>query len=59
LVNYSDIYQRTMTLLFPLVFIDKEFLSVNTKGITVENQRMKKNNMSLLQMELLMKYMRH
>jgi hypothetical protein len=48
-----------MTLLFPLVLIDKEFLSMNTKGITVENQRMKKNNMSLLQMELLMKYMRH
>jgi hypothetical protein len=41
-INDSEIYQWKMTLLFPLVFTNINFLSMNTKKITIKNQWMKK-----------------
>jgi hypothetical protein len=59
LVNYGYIYRQKMTLLFPLVFIDKKYLLVNIMEITVWNQGMKKKwkyDVSVLQTKLSKKY---
>jgi hypothetical protein len=41
-VNYSDIYRQNISLLFFSVYTDNDFLSVNTKRITIENEEIKK-----------------
>jgi len=40
--NYSDIYRRNISSLFFSVYTDNDFLSVNTKRITIENEEIKK-----------------
>jgi len=42
LVNYSEIYWQNISLLFPLVYTNKKFTLVFTKGITVWNDVIKK-----------------
>jgi len=40
--NYSDIYRLNIFSLFSSVYIEENFLSLNTKGNTVENEEIKK-----------------
>jgi hypothetical protein len=41
-INYGEHYPQNSSSLYPLVNIDKIFLSVYTKGIIVENEGIKK-----------------
>jgi hypothetical protein len=40
--NYSDIYRLNIFSLFSSVYIEENFMSLNTEGNTVENEEIKK-----------------